>query len=271
MQNILKNIDTLGYAVLENVITSEECEHYKVLLEESYTKFSPLYATNENTTSHGLDNKSNEKVVYNLHNKDISWYKLFENPKVLEVLDFMLLEGSYANSEPYYLYNNSARCPLKGNMGQQLHSDSRLPGINYCIVANVLWLLDDFTVENGATRIVPGSHKYRSFAENGKTYDEEVLITGKKGSALIFNANVWHGGGGNFNGASRWALALGYARWFIKPSFDYMLNTPKHIFEQLSENQKKIMGFYCVPAKDEFTRVRRRSDIAEEPLNYNLP
>jgi len=272
MTNIVNQINTLGYAILESIITPQECEQYKVLLERDYDKYSPLYASNNlKKSKHGLDNKIHEKVVYNLHNKDILWYKLFFHEQILNILDSILVEGSYHNSEPYYLYNNSARNPLKGNTGQQLHCDSRLPGVNYCIVANVIWMLDDFTIENGATRIIPGTHKNKSFPEDGKVYTEEILITGKKGSVLIFDANLWHGGGGNFNGASRWAVALGYARWFWKPSFDYMLNTPKHIFNQLSENQKKLMGFTCTPPKDEFTRVRTISNLPETPLPYELP
>ena len=177
-----KEIEEKGFLVLPNLITEQECDHYKSVLDNNYEIFAPNYAggTGNTDTEHGLDNKSLEKVVYNLHNKDLSFFKLFEHPEVLKILDFMLLEGSYKDSEPYYLYNNCARCPLIGNPGQQLHSDSRLPGINYCIVANVLWALDDFTNDNGSTRSVPGSHKIKEFAEDGKIYDEEIRANIKK-------------------------------------------------------------------------------------------
>ena len=166
-----KEIEEKGFLVLPDLISNHDCDHYKSILESNYEIYAPNYAKNSASGAHGLDNKSMEKTVYNLHNKDLSFYKLFEHPEVLKILDFMLLEGSYKDAEPYYLYNNCARCPLQGNPGQQLHSDSRLPGINYCIVANVLWALDDFTNDNGSTRIVPGSHKIKEFAEDGKIYD----------------------------------------------------------------------------------------------------
>ena len=266
-----EEIEEKGYVVLPDLITEKACDQYKVLLEDQYEIYAPNYAGNAEATGHGLDNKSLEKTVYNLHNKDLSFFELFEHPEVLKILDFMLLEGSYKDSEPYYLYNNCARCPLKGNPGQQLHSDSRLPGINYCIVANVLWALDDFTNDNGSTRIVPGSHKIKEFAEDGKIYDEEIRANVKKGSAIIFDANLWHGGGANIDGESRWALTLGYARWFIKPAFDYMQNTPIEVFEKLSPARRKLLGFDLCAPKDEFTRVRGRAPFPEVPQNYSLP
>ena len=173
-------IEEKGYIVLPDLISEKACNDYKALLEANYEIYASRYAGNDGAAGHGLDNKSLEKTVYNLHNKDLSFFELFEHQEVLKILDFMLLEGSYKDAEPYYLYNNCARCPLLGNPGQQLHSDSRLPGINYCIVANVLWAIDDFTFENGSTRIVPGSHKIKEFAEDGKSYDEEIRVNIKK-------------------------------------------------------------------------------------------
>ena len=266
-----KQLDELGYVVLSDLISNEDCEFYKNLLEKDYKQYKDQYQNSADKTKHNLNDKSLEKVVFNLHNKNLAWFKLFENSKVLNVLDSVLYDGSYKNSEPYYLNNISARCPLKGNPGQQLHLDSRLAGVNYCLVANVLWVLDDFTAQNGATRVVPGSHKFNSFTEDGKVYEEEILVLAKKGSAIIFNANLWHGGGGNFDGTSRWALALGYARWFIKPAFDYMQNTPNEIYDHLTDSQKKLLGFNCVPPKDEFTRLRRLSEVPEKPFYYEFP
>ena len=67
-------------------------------------------------------------------------------------------------------------------------------------------------------------------------------------------------------------VLLGYARWFVKPSFDYMQNTPINIFNKLSSNeQKSLLGFDLVPPKDEFTRITRRSvKYYEVPSIYKL-
>lgn len=270
-QNYIEQLETQGFVVIRNLITHAQCEGYKFLLERDSDRYSSFYDGAKSAPVGTLANKTGEKVVFNLHNKDMSWFKLFEHPTILFILDHMLKTGSYKNSEPYYLNNISARCPLKNHLGQQLHIDSNLPGINYPIIVNVLWLLDDFTLENGATRLVSGSHKWQEFASDGLVHENEIRITGSKGSALIFNANLWHGGGVNTTDKSRWAVALGYARWFIKPSFDFMQNTPRHIYDQMTEKQKDLLGFRLIPPKDEFTRLRRRSVDFEAPFPYELP
>lgn len=269
--NYKQQFEEEGFLLLPGLISSEDAEHYKALLESDYNQYANLYMNTKTASEGSLANKSGEKVVFNLHNKDISWFKLFDHPEVLKILDVALKQGSYNNAEPYYLNNISARCPLKGHLGQQLHIDSNIPGLNQCIVVNVLWLLDDFSIDNGATRVVPGSHKWQKFAPDGKTHPDEVSIVAPKGSALVFNAGLWHGGAENMSGESRWAVALGYARWFIKPSFDYMRNTPEDIYDSLSDKQKDLLGFRLQPPKDEFTRLRRRSDVFERPKPYQLP
>jgi len=268
--NLIQQIKTNGYVVVPDLISAKACDDYKLLLEQDYSRYANLYH-GASTHPGDLANKSGEKVVFNLHNKNLSWFEIFENPQVLAILDIILKEGSYNNDEPYYLNNISARSPVKGSAGQQLHLDSRLPGVNYCITANVIWMLDDFTLENGATRVVPGSHEWKEYASDGLIHKDEVRITGSKGSALIFDANLWHGGAKNHTDLTRWALALGYSRWFIKPSFDFMQNTPEAIYNQLTDKQKELLGFYLLPPKDEFTRLRRRSSCFEKPFPYQLP
>lgn len=87
---------------------------------------------------------------------------------------------------------------------------------------------------------------------------------------LVFNSNLWHGGSKKINSESRWALVLGYARWFIKPSFDFMKNTPRKIYRKLTKTDKSLLGFDLVPPKDEFTRITRRSSFYLKPDNYKI-
>ena len=265
IKKYLSLLEKNGFVLIPNLISKKKCDFFKKMLEKTYEKYSSKYSKNKN--SNILSDKSMEKVVFNLHNKSLKWFELFENKTVLNILDIVLKKGSYQNNEPYYLNNISARCPLKGNQGQHIHLDSNLPGVNYNIVSNVIWYFDDVNKKNGTTIVIPKSHKIKKYADNSKKIKNKTYINATKGSVLIFNGNLWHGGSEKRNNNSRWALVLGYARWFIKPSFDYMFNTPKNIFNKMTRKQKKLLGFEHVPPKDEFTRLSRKSLKPEIPYN----
>jgi hypothetical protein len=84
-------------------------------------------------------------------------------------------------------------------------------------VCNTIWLLDDFTAENGATRIVPGTHHARQLPQNALAdphaqHPDEVLVLGKAGDVVVMNTHAWHGGTANRTGSPRRALHAFYTR-----------------------------------------------------------
>jgi hypothetical protein len=101
---------------------------------------------------------------------------------------------------------------------QPLHCDGgALPDAKGNSVCNVLWMLDDFTPGNGATRFVPGSHRrgrlpQQVLADPAAPHPDERLITGRRGTVVVMNAHLWHGGTANRTGAPRLALHSFYCR-----------------------------------------------------------
>jgi hypothetical protein len=99
---------------------------------------------------------------------------------------------------------------------QTLHADSAAIAdeLGYS-VCNSIWLLDDFTPENGATRMVPGSHLWRQLPEPEfyAPHPEQQLVLGKAGDVVVMNAHMWHGGTSNRTAAPRRAMHVYYTRW----------------------------------------------------------
>jgi ectoine hydroxylase-related dioxygenase (phytanoyl-CoA dioxygenase family) len=100
--------------------------------------------------------------------------------------------------------------------GQPLHADSGAIAdeLGYS-VCNSVWMLDDFTAENGATRMVPGSHLWRTLPRPGffEPHPEEQLVLGRAGDVVVMNAHMWHGGTANRTGRPRRAMHVYYTRW----------------------------------------------------------
>jgi ectoine hydroxylase-related dioxygenase (phytanoyl-CoA dioxygenase family) len=259
-----------GFTLIPDVIDPAECDRLKAILEATHRKYAPHYVGNPKSP-HRLNVHTDEKIVYNLHNKDRAFLKFIDLPPVFDIVETLLKEGSYRNADPVILRQNTARTPLKGKPIQQLHLDSRLPGCPFPLMGIVIWFLDDATPENGATRVIPGSHRRTTYPKDGVVYPEEVQVPANKGSAIVIDGGVWHASGENHTESTRWVILSTYVRWFFKPAFDFNRNMPREFYETLSERQKRVMGYCCNPPLDEFTRLGARSENPDTPAPYSLP
>jgi ectoine hydroxylase-related dioxygenase (phytanoyl-CoA dioxygenase family) len=102
-----------------------------------------------------------------------------------------------------------------GDCAQPWHADSgAIADERGYWVCNSVWMLDDFTPENGATRMLPGSHKWDKLPPP-ESYDSlpgEKLVLGRAGTVVIMNAHMWHGATANRTAAPRRAMHVYYTR-----------------------------------------------------------
>ena len=117
--------------------------------------------------------------------------------------------------DEYRVARAHVRSPLEGEGAQALHKDyPHRPRYGHCI-ATAIVALDAFTVENGATRVVPGSHakSMPGVPRNHDTpYPGESIITMAAGSALVFSGHLLHSGTRNRSGVRRHAIQITFAR-----------------------------------------------------------
>ena len=128
-----------------------------------------------------------------LVNKGAIFDQFYTHPKVLAAIEAVL--GS-----EYKLSSLNYRAAKPGQGLQKLHVDYGNTVPEGCYkVCNTIWLLDDFMENNGATRIVPGTHTSKVLPQNAMEdpnlpHPEEIKIIAPAGSVFIFNSHVWHGG-----------------------------------------------------------------------------
>jgi ectoine hydroxylase-related dioxygenase (phytanoyl-CoA dioxygenase family) len=113
---------------------------------------------------------------------------------------------------------NARSADPNSDAGQPLHVDmAAIPDERGYWVCNTIWMLDDFTAENGATRLVPGSHKWGQRPQDvlpdpDAPHPDEILLTGRAGGVVVMNAHLWHGGTANRTSAPRLAMHAFYCR-----------------------------------------------------------
>ena len=145
------------------------------------------------------------------------------------------------------------REPKKGYKEQPLHIDwlpRKKRSDNFEMLLFFLYL-DDSNSKNGATKIVPKSHRkiyYPEYYGNVfKKFKNEITINAKEGDILVLNANTWHRGGSNISGAKRGLLNIEYRNIKIDQLLNLKKYLSKKIISKLSNYEKYL---YSVRNKD---------------------
>lgn len=185
-------LDREGYVVLPDLIDSDLLARLKAAFETECEKDGHAPVVKESGTRHAND----------LANHDPVFEVTYTHPRVLAAVFHVL-------RDEFRLGQIGGRDPLPGYGQQGLHADwsARAKGEPFRIVTTI-WLLDDFTNENGATRVVPGTHRLlgpppKSFADPASRHPDQVSIIATAGSALVFNGHLWHSGTTNRSRRSR--------------------------------------------------------------------
>jgi ectoine hydroxylase-related dioxygenase (phytanoyl-CoA dioxygenase family) len=175
-----------------------------------------------------------------LVNKDPIFEVCFTHPRVLAAIHHVLRGDLRLSSLNY-------RAALPGSGLQGLHVDwsgAVAPGDYY--VCNSIWLLDDFTEVNGATRVVPGSHRSGqapkdAMLDPAQPHPDEVLLTAPAGTVVIFNSHTWHGGTLNRTDRPRRGLHSYFARRGQRQQLDQKAYLRPETYQRLSPAARFIL------------------------------
>jgi ectoine hydroxylase-related dioxygenase (phytanoyl-CoA dioxygenase family) len=178
--------------------------------------------------------------VYALFAKTRALDAIAIHPLVLGVLDRVL--GSYEFSAP------AAIAVGPGEVAQPLHPDDAiypLPRPHPELVCSAMVALDDFTAANGATRIVPGSHRWRDEPPDADT--ATIAAEMPAGSLLFYPGSVWHGSGANQTDHTRLGVVLHYAAAWLRPVENHTLAVPRETVRELPDRLAELLGYNIHP------------------------
>jgi ectoine hydroxylase-related dioxygenase (phytanoyl-CoA dioxygenase family) len=166
---------------------------------------------------------------------------LLEHDMVVGVADAVLLPHAVT----YQISSMNAIEVLPGQTPQALHRDDSPFPITMAgteLMIGVMWALDDFTKDNGATRVVPGSHRFiRSWHIPTLNNWEQAVMP--KGSALFYLGSTWHGSGANNSDHSRLGLINTYILGWLRQEENQYLNNPPEIAAKFSPRLRALLGY----------------------------
>jgi ectoine hydroxylase-related dioxygenase (phytanoyl-CoA dioxygenase family) len=226
-------LDRDGFLPLKGILSPEQVAAFGARLDE-LTRIEGDKAGMEVHQEAGTDRLSD------LVNKDPMFTVCFTHPRVLAAVAHVL-------GGEFKLSSLNSRASLPGYGLQDIHADwgsAVAPGNYY--VCNSIWLLDDFTEDNGATRVVPGSHRSgkmpRDVQPNPKNpFEGEIKLLAPAGTVVVFNSHTWHGGTLNNSPNRRRAMHSYFCRRDQKQQLDQREYIRVKTYNRLSEAERYIL------------------------------
>lgn len=221
-----------GYCLLENPLENAE---FADLRDRLLT-----VARQEREDGSAFLYDGGNQRVFSLHNKGREFENLVQEPTVLEVMEHVL-------GFNFLLSSTHANIAGPGGASMNVHADqtfARPPWPPYALVANSMWMLDDFTPDNGATRIVPGSHKWGRQPDydlgEGDTLTEPACAPA--GSVMVFDGRLWHQTGANTSDAPRHGILNYYCRGYVRQQQNFSAGLDTEVAKRATPVMQRLLG-----------------------------
>lgn len=225
-----ESLDQQGFLIVPGLLDRK-------WLEQLRAAFERLLEEHEKTNGNHARQATGTRHVDGLGYQGELFERVYTHPKLLAAVRHIL-------GDEFRFGGIHGRDPLPGFGQQGLHADAapRTPHEPFQVVTS-LWALDDFTSQNGPTRLVPGTHLEwalppKDLRQPGSNHPKQILVTAPAGSAIIFNGHLWHSGTHNHSKGHRRALQCIY----LAPTFPNFSAIPTEIPENLSAAARFVMG-----------------------------
>ncbi|WP_068182720.1 phytanoyl-CoA dioxygenase family protein [Mycobacterium sp. UM_CSW] len=223
-------LDRDGYVIWENLLSPDECRRIR-------DEVTPWLA---HTGRNSFEGRRTQRI-YSVLSRTRVCDRLADHPRVLAVLDRLLMAN-------YLLSALQAINIQPGESPQLPHHDDGfypIPRPRDPLAAATIWAIDDFTADNGATVVLPGSHRWGRRPPGPD--DPALPVVMPAGSCVFFVGTLWHGGGANTTDRSRLAITAQYCQPWLRPMEAFTLSIPRDIARTLSPDLQRMIGYSIHP------------------------
>jgi ectoine hydroxylase-related dioxygenase (phytanoyl-CoA dioxygenase family) len=225
-QHLLDILDNDGIVVIPSVLPLDQVAILRTELE--------LAIAEDNNTQNDVFDKG---MVHNCMVRGKNMASLLDNEVLIAYLD-----TAFSSTCIVYAYQSSSLMPGQGNYGSRVHVDSPrfIPG--YATNMGVIFPLDDFTEENGATFFLKGSHKNAELPPDSVFIANASRALCSAGDMVLFNGRLVHAAGVNTTDRARHSLTINVCRSFMRQRFDFPRLMSVDDIDNLGSNGKRLIG-----------------------------
>ena len=282
IEQVQTQLDTYGYGLLGNALDSEQLSAIKTRLEEqaiaekqkglafedggkeqNWGDFKDQNGQVRTTAFKEASGGINQRV-WMLVNKGQVFCDMLAHPKMRAVVD-------HALGDSYLLSSHGANIAKPGGVAMHLHTDQwwvpmptspgspQLPAGSITreqtdttnsqviwprVVINVIWMIGDFTPDNGGTHVVPGSHLWGRRPDDPKDNQIETVATaGPAGTVIFLDGRTWHGTGANISDQLRWGILTTFCGPQFRPQANFTVGTLPEVLANASPDLLALLGF----------------------------
>lgn len=223
-----KELDELGYVSLPGFMSAG-------LLDTLRTRVDGLFEQEGENAGSEFRQEPGSRRLANLVAKGEIFQQIVSMP---EILDYI---GAVLGPEFKLSSLNARSANPMSDSSQPLHADmGAIADDRGYWVCNTVWMLDPFTEQNGALRVVPGSHRWKQLP--GKEHPDETLVTGEAGTVVVMNAHCWHGGTANRTDGHRRALHGFYCRSDKPQQQHQKVLIPENVQASFSPTLRRVLA-----------------------------
>jgi ectoine hydroxylase-related dioxygenase (phytanoyl-CoA dioxygenase family) len=231
---VAARVEGLGYAIIEDVLDAATCASLIEEIDRVEREHDVAFGQND---FEGFRTRR----IFNLIARGPRFRDLVIEARVLAAVEAILGEG-------FLLSGTTSMHIGPGETVQLLHADDgmvSLPRPHPATMVTTLWALSDFTAENGATRLIPASHRREAIVPSVEEEEREaVSAVMRAGSVLVFHASLWHGGGANTtDDVERYGLSIQYVAGWCRQQQNLMLGTPRDVVASYPRKLQELIGY----------------------------
>jgi Phytanoyl-CoA dioxygenase (PhyH) len=226
----LEALDRDGYVIWNNLLSTDQCTQIREVVR-------PWLG---HTGRNSFEGRRTQRI-YSVLSRTRVCDRLVDHARILAVLDRLLM--------PNYLLSALQAINIQpGETAQLAHHDDGfypIPRPRAPLAAATIWAIDDFTADNGATVLVPGSHRWGKRRPDPN--DHALPVVMPAGSCVFFVGTLWHGGGANNTTHERLAITAQYCQPWLRPMEAFTLSVSRDIARTVSDDIRRMLGYSIHP------------------------
>lgn len=231
-QRVATAVNEWGFAIVTDLLDAKACEALVAEVDRVEREHGIGFGTSEFEGFH-------TRHIFNLIARGEAFRDLVIAPAMLGVIEALLGDG-------FLLSGTTSMHISPGETAQLLHADDgmiSLPRPHIATMVTTLWALTDFRPDNGATLLVPGSHREEAMPRPGEKHDP-IAVQMPAGSALILHGSTWHAGGTNTTrDQDRYGLSVQYVAGWCRQQQNLMLGTDREIASRYPRRLQELIGY----------------------------